>query len=129
MLNPVAFLPAIALGLLSTAVLNLNNLRDWESDLQSGKRTLVVLMGYAQGRRYQVLLCILAFAAMVAFVGLHPHPEVTSFSLLPFVLIAVHVVGLKYRPNPSDLDPELKKIALSTFFIGLILYILEVYIL
>ena len=39
------FLPATAIGLLSVAVLNLNNMRDYENDKQSGKHTLVVKMG------------------------------------------------------------------------------------
>ena len=128
-LHPTALLPALAIGALSTAVLNLNNLRDWESDRQSGKRTVVVLMGYANGRRYQVVLCVLAFLSMVMFVYVSPSPGVLAVSLLPFLLVGKHIMGLKKRPNPADLDPELKKIALSTFFIGLILFILKVYIL
>ena len=128
-LHPTALLPALAIGALSTAVLNLNNLRDWESDRQSGKRTVVVLMGYANGRRYQVVLCVLAFLSMVMFVYVSPSPGVLAVSLLPFLLVGKHIMGLKKRPNPADLDPELKKIALSTFFIGFILFILETYIL
>jgi 1,4-dihydroxy-2-naphthoate octaprenyltransferase len=128
-LHLTALLPALAIGALSTAVLNLNNLRDWESDKASGKRTLVVLMGYRNGRRYQIILCALAFVSMGIYVFLSPNVGIMALSLLPFLLVGKHVFGLKHRPNPADLDPELKKIALSTFFIGLILFILKVYIL
>lgn len=128
-LDAEIWLPAIAIGALSTAVLNLNNLRDWESDRESGKRTLVVLMGYANGRRYQVLLCLLAFVSMAIYVMSGPASGLMALSLLPFLIVGKHVMGLKNRPNPADLDPELKKIALSTFFIGFILFILETYIL
>lgn len=128
-LHPTALLPALAIGALSTAVLNLNNLRDWESDRESGKRTLVVLMGYAKGRVYQVILCLTAFVAMLGYVWLQPNTVVAALCLLPFILVGIHLAGLKKRPHPSDLDPELKKIALSTFFIGLILFLLELYIL
>ena len=39
------FLPATACGLLATAVLNINNLRDIDSDRQNGKNTLAVRLG------------------------------------------------------------------------------------
>jgi 1,4-dihydroxy-2-naphthoate octaprenyltransferase len=38
-------LPAISIGVFSTAVLNLNNLRDMENDLTSNKITLPILLG------------------------------------------------------------------------------------
>lgn len=120
-----ALLPAFAVGALSTAVLNLNNLRDWESDREAGKRTLVVLMGYRNGRRYQRALCATAFLAMAWFVSLRPDPARTAWCLLPFAVVGWHVLGLNRKKNPADLDPELKKIALSTFFMTLILYLTE----
>lgn len=121
--------PAIAIGALSAGVLNLNNLRDWQSDRESGKRTLVVLMGYRKGRIYQVMLCFTAFLAMLSYVLLYAKSPLNYLVLLPFIPVGLHLLGLRKRPNPEDLDPELKKIALSTFFIGLILFILETYIL
>ncbi len=42
------FLPATACGLLATAVLNINNLRDIDSDRQNGKNTLAVRLGPGQ---------------------------------------------------------------------------------
>ena len=124
-LTAEALLPALAVGALSTAVLNLNNLRDWESDRAAGKRTLVVLMGYRNGRRYQRALCVAAFLAMAWFVSLRPDPARSAWCLLPFVVVGWHVWGLSRKKNPADLDPELKKIALSTFFMALILYLTE----
>ena len=44
-IHHVVILPAISLGLLSTAVLNINNMRDIESDKLSGKKTLAVILG------------------------------------------------------------------------------------
>lgn len=126
---PAALFPAVAIGALSAAVLNLNNLRDWQSDREAGKRTLVVLMGYKRGRVYQVILCITAFSAILSYSLLYGRSPLNLLLLLPFIPVGLHVAGLSKRPNPEDLDPELKKIALSTFFIGFILFILEVYIL
>lgn len=118
-----AWLPAVAIGALATAVLNLNNLRDRDSDRASGKRTLVVILGYENGRRYHLALCGVAFLAMCAFVYLKGVGSLYTLSLLPFVIIFRHLWRISGIRQPADLDPELKKVALSTFFVGLLLYI------
>ena len=43
-------LAAISMGLLATAILNVNNLRDLDRDAKSGKRTLAVRLGAARTR-------------------------------------------------------------------------------
>lgn len=127
--NPQALLPAVTIGALSTAVLNLNNLRDSQSDRLSGKNTLVVQMGYQNGIRYHFALCLLAFIALSWFILLQPQPLPLSLALLPFAVIGIHL-GKVYRTRePSKLDPELKKLALSTFFIALVLYLANDYFL
>jgi 1,4-dihydroxy-2-naphthoate octaprenyltransferase len=45
-------LPAIAIGLLSVGVLNLNNMRDEASDRKVGKNTLVVKIGGKKAKLY-----------------------------------------------------------------------------
>jgi 1,4-dihydroxy-2-naphthoate polyprenyltransferase len=52
------FLPASAIGMLSVAVLNLNNMRDIENDRMAGKNTLVVKMGLAWAKNYQHFLIL-----------------------------------------------------------------------
>lgn len=118
-----AWLPALSIGALSTAVLNLNNLRDRASDRASGKRTLVVILGYVNGRRYHYGLCVVAFFSMCGFVYLKGVVSPYALSLLPFAIIFLHLARISRIRQPADLDPELKKVALSTFFIGLLLYI------
>ncbi|NNE77680.1 MAG: 1,4-dihydroxy-2-naphthoate octaprenyltransferase, partial [Pricia sp.] len=51
-LTALSVLPAITIGLLSVGVLNLNNLRDYESDKKAGKNTLIVNMGFYNGKIY-----------------------------------------------------------------------------
>jgi len=123
------WLPAIAIGALSAGVLNLNNLRDSESDRSSGKNTLVVQIGYANGVRYHLLLCALAFACMLVFVLLQQSPVIYGICLLPFVAVAVHLRTVLRAKDPASLDPELKKLALSTFFMALLLYLVSNYFL
>ena len=47
-------LPAFSIGLLSTAVLNLNNMRDRKNDKKSNKNTIVVRMGSRAAKRLRV---------------------------------------------------------------------------
>ncbi|RUA06965.1 MAG: 1,4-dihydroxy-2-naphthoate octaprenyltransferase, partial [Flavobacteriia bacterium] len=55
------FLPAFSIGLLSTGVLNLNNMRDAASDIKAGKNTLVVKIGNVAAKRYHYFLLTGAF--------------------------------------------------------------------
>jgi 1,4-dihydroxy-2-naphthoate octaprenyltransferase len=126
---PQALLPAFTIGALSTAVLNLNNLRDSESDRISGKNTLVVQMGYRNGVRYHFVLCLLAFISMLCFVLLQKEILPMALALLPFVVVGGHLGRVLRTQDPSRLDPELKKLALSTFFIALLLYFANDYFL
>ncbi|OFE42041.1 1,4-dihydroxy-2-naphthoate octaprenyltransferase, partial [Salmonella enterica subsp. enterica] len=57
-LIPALILPATACGLLATAVLNINNLRDINSDRENGKNTLVVRLGDVNARRYHACLLL-----------------------------------------------------------------------
>lgn len=64
------FAPAVACGLLAVSVLNINNLRDIDSDRASQKRTLVVMLGAKAGRVYHTLLLLMAYAAFATFAWL-----------------------------------------------------------
>lgn len=61
------FLPATASGLLATAVLNINNLRDIESDRINGKNTLAVRLGPVMARRYHAGLLAGALVCLAVF--------------------------------------------------------------
>ena len=62
------FLPAFSIGLLSTAVLNLNNMRDYENDKQSGKYTIVVKIGRSSARKYHYILLVLSLLFAIGYV-------------------------------------------------------------
>lgn len=120
-----AILMALTIGVLSAAVLNLNNMRDQINDANVGKRTLVVKIGFRAAKLYHTGLIIGAFVSLIIY------SLVTStvflISLLPFSLLFIHLTKVWRTTTPKELDPELKKVALSTFLIAL-LFLIAVFI-
>ncbi len=116
-------LPAIGIGVLCVGVLNLNNLRDVVSDKKHGKNTMVVRMGFASGKRYHTFLIVMSFLCFLMYSGVQM-PSLFGFvHMLLYVPIFLHLRTVVNTENPSLLDPELKKLALSTFFLSLWFYI------
>ena len=113
-------LPASAVGLLSTAVLNLNNMRDIKGDEISGKRTLVVIMGSIKAHYYHLMLIMGAFLCFIVYRWLtYPSPFRWLFLItLPF--FAFHLYKVFTTNPPAALDPELKKLAIATFIISIL---------
>ena len=119
-LDYTIFLPAISIGLLSAGVLNLNNMRDYASDKSAGKNTLVVKIGEEFAKYYHYYLLITAFIMALLFVVLHYSSPWQFLFSLAFVPIAQHFFIVYKTKNLQDLDPELKKLALSTFLFALL---------
>lgn len=117
------FLPAIAIGLLSMAVLNMNNMRDIENDAAMGKNTIVVKLGFNKARMYHFYLILLAVVAINTFAlekGFKWYQFAFVFGFIP-LLMNLKVVNTV--TNPKKLDPELKRVSLATFLISLLLSI------
>lgn len=114
---------ASCIGLLSTAVLNLNNMRDLVNDAKSGKNTIVVKIGADKAKIYHFALIILALISMVIFIYRLGNP-LFYLSLIPGVYLIFHLRLVMKTSDPKDFDPELKKVALSTFAISTLLFLL-----
>lgn len=111
------FLPAIAIGMLSTAVLNLNNMRDIENDRIANKNTLVVKFGLKWAKIYQGVLMVFSVILIWYFIILL---RLNSIVILPFFLFAALILQKINKINTAkDFDPFLKKVALFTFFLAL----------
>ena len=120
-LNWLLFLPSIAIGFLSVGVLNLNNMRDEESDRKAGKNTIVVKMGGAAAKKYHFFLVISAMFLMLLFGFLNGfHFDQYIFVVAYFPLVG-HLITVYKNKNPKLLDPELKKLAISTFLLSILL--------
>jgi 1,4-dihydroxy-2-naphthoate octaprenyltransferase len=113
---------ALTVGLLSVAVLNLNNMRDRVNDANVGKNTLVVKMGELNAKRYHTTLIVLAFLGILATLIFNQWWW-GFIALIPFSVLFVHLKKVWSVREPRDLDPELKKVALSTFAIAVLFLI------
>jgi 1,4-dihydroxy-2-naphthoate octaprenyltransferase len=112
-------LPAVCIGLLSVAVLNLNNMRDRVNDARSGKNTLVVKMGPNAAKLYHTMLILIGLICHIIYIY-HLNNEKAFLGLLPGVVLFFHIRKVMGTKDPKDFDPELIKVALSTFAIAIL---------
>ena len=116
---------ALFSGCMSVAVLNLNNLRDHASDALAGKHTLVVRMGFARAKLYHLAVLGVGWSALAIFFKSTQADGLWSGTMwyaLLALLHARHAVDVWRCTDPSTLDPELKRIALSTFLVALFMF-------
>ncbi|MDO6676115.1 1,4-dihydroxy-2-naphthoate octaprenyltransferase [Tenacibaculum sp. 1_MG-2023] len=119
-LNFIVFLPAITVGLLSTAVLNLNNMRDRENDAKSGKNTLVVKMGAESGKLYHYFLIVVSFIVALLYTVIKFQSPYQFLFVIAYIPLVKHVVFVYKNKEEALLDAELKKVALSTFLFSIL---------
>lgn len=124
--EPMVFLIAIGLGCFSTAVLNINNIRDIDSDQLAGKLSIPVRIGRTKAIAYHWILLGLAYSALFAFIWCNQaYGSLLAGLVLPWMILIGR--GLQHAKTAAEADPYLKQMALSTllwtllFGIGLIL--------
>lgn len=115
----------IGIGMLSTAVLNLNNMRDFKSDKNVGKNTLVVLLGQKTSKYYHAILISLGIIMMISFYISAGFSKWIYLSLITALILQKHLIFVLRNKIPKNLDPELKKVALSTFGIALAFFVVQ----
>jgi len=114
------FLPAISVGMLSTAVLNLNNLRDRAEDKANNKNTLVVKLGIVKAKKYHYTLIIGALLAAVIYTIVNFSSIYEFIFLVAFIPLVKNMITVSNNTIPAALDGELKKVALSTFLFAIL---------
>ncbi len=90
-----AWLLAIPVGFMVTAILVANNVRDIETDEATGKRTLAVMIGPERSRRLFAILVYGTFVAVAAFAAIGITPRATALALLALPLARPLVTTLK----------------------------------
>jgi 1,4-dihydroxy-2-naphthoate octaprenyltransferase len=119
----VVVLPAAAVGALSSGVLNVNNMRDEETDRRTGKITRVVRNGRQWARGYHLRLILGAMLAMVVYTGITATGWSNWLFLLSFPLLAIHLRIVFKTENRASLDPQLKVLSLTTMFMVLLFFV------
>jgi 1,4-dihydroxy-2-naphthoate octaprenyltransferase len=107
-------LPAISLGFLSMGVLNLNNMRDIDNDIRSGKHTLAARLGLKKAKKYHVLLVMGAIFCVTVYVFLNYISPANFLFVIAVVPIVRDLLAVMSTSEQALLDPFLKKLALST---------------
>jgi 1,4-dihydroxy-2-naphthoate polyprenyltransferase len=125
-LTPKEILPALSCGFFSIAVLNINNIRDIDSDRQAGKFSIPVRIGKAKAVRYHWFLLAGGILSACGYLVLQYRSPWQWLFILSVPLLIKNGISVNNRPS-EELDPFLKQMALSTllfvllFGLGLIL--------
>ncbi|MEP1033401.1 1,4-dihydroxy-2-naphthoate octaprenyltransferase [Ekhidna sp.] len=115
----LVMLPAASLGLFSVGVLNVNNIRDIETDKAAGKNSIPVRLGRKNAVVYHIILLAGGMASSVTFVILN----FQSYGPLIFLFISIlffkNIKAVHSKPL-DELDPYLKQMAISVFLFALL---------
>ncbi|MBT8228930.1 MAG: 1,4-dihydroxy-2-naphthoate octaprenyltransferase, partial [Bacteroidia bacterium] len=113
-LDPLIFLPGTSVGLFTVAVLNINNIRDIESDLAAGKKSIPARLGRKNAVVYHAILLTGGLMASLVYVSLNFTSiwQLSFLVILPALLINFNAVRTKVEAGL--LDPYLKQMALTT---------------
>lgn len=127
MLDVIILLPAISCGFLATGVLNINNIRDIESDEKAGKKSIPVRIGRKNAVFYHWFLLFGSLITASIYTLLNLQNPLQWLFLITIPLIFINARAVKIKTDAKAIDPFLKQLALSTlafvitFGVGLLL--------
>lgn len=113
------WLPAIGLGFLTAAVLNVNNMRDRANDLKSGKITLAIKLGYMGTKHYHAFLTIATLVCFVIYNICYTSEWYQWLYLILFAPLLRILINIYRNKDDKALDPYLKYTSMCTFFLSL----------
>jgi 1,4-dihydroxy-2-naphthoate octaprenyltransferase len=113
---------AAAIGLFSVGVLNVNNIRDIESDTLKNKITIAVRLGYKKALLYQLIILFLAVLLLTVYSIFNIELGIILVSnyLIFSMLIYIHYEALKRCTTRLEYNKQLKFLSLLT--LGMMLY-------
>ncbi|WP_407405213.1 1,4-dihydroxy-2-naphthoate octaprenyltransferase [Chryseobacterium sp.] len=117
-------LPGTAIGMMSMAVLNLNNMRDIVNDKNSGKNTLALKIGFKNAMIYEMVLLQFPLILILIFLGLNGFIQTQNYYvfivmilMIPFAKLRRKIMAVK---EPKELDPFLKQVGILTFMMAVL---------
>jgi 1,4-dihydroxy-2-naphthoate octaprenyltransferase len=122
-----ALIYSLPLGLLATAVIHTNNIRDSETDANAQKLTLAYLMGVKRSRFMYLLLLLIAYG-MIGALGIAPqgpHLILITFWTLP--LLVVVISGIIRTKSPAGFHMVMREtLRIETYFVFLLIVALAI---
>jgi len=116
--SPLLLLPAAAIGCFSVGVLNVNNIRDMESDAEH-RVTIPLKIGSRKAKIYQTTLIVTAWICMLAFT-LSSYTSGWNFLYLATLPPYALHLNMVWKRDGKDLDPALPLLVLTTFVFSLL---------
>ena len=111
-------LPAAAVGCFSVGVLNVNNIRDMETDAPN-RVTVAIRLGERNAKIYQTALIVLGWILMLIYCRLRMFSWWHYLFVLTLPLYVLHLLGVWKRTGRA-LDPMLPLLVVSTFLFCLL---------
>jgi 1,4-dihydroxy-2-naphthoate octaprenyltransferase len=105
--------PALSCGFFSIGVLNINNIRDIESDKRAGKFSIPVRIGKGKAVMYHWFLLIAGLSCAVIYTFLTYQSPLQFMFLVSTPLFIKNGIVIQQK-TAQELDPYLKQMALST---------------
>lgn len=126
-LDRMLFILSISLGFLATAFIQVNDMRDAESDAQAGKHTLASLLGLSLSRTLYILLLLGAYAPIVALGLPHHAPHLLLLVLWTLPGLVIVITGILRTASPASLNVIMHQtLTLEAFFTLLLVVALVV---
>lgn len=117
-------LPGTAIGMMSMAVLNLNNMRDIESDRLSGKNSLALRIGFKNAMIYEMILLQLPLILILIFLGINNFIQLQKYYVFIVMILLFPVAKLRRSimavKEPKQLDPFLKQVGIMTLMMAVL---------
>ncbi|WP_027381532.1 1,4-dihydroxy-2-naphthoate octaprenyltransferase [Chryseobacterium daeguense] len=117
-------LPGTAVGMMSMAVLNLNNMRDIESDRLSGKNSFALRIGFKNAMIYEMILLQLPLILILMFLGINGFFQTQNYYVFIVMILLLPLMKLRRKimavKEPRELDPFLKQVGIMTFVMAVL---------
>ena len=117
---------AIAIGGLSTGVLNLNNMRDMHNDSAVGKKTVAALLGLHKAKIYHSILILGSITALNVGLLQHFNGWMGSTPALVVIPLVAQLASTHKVKAHEDFDALLKPLALTTFGTSMLLLLTQI---
>ncbi len=113
-LNLRGILPALSCSFFAVAVLNVNNIRDIESDKLTGKNSIPVRLGREGATKYHFFLLVAGIVCSLIYVAIEYKGPFQFLFLLVIPFLYKNALAVQTLHDANKLDPYLKQMALTT---------------